>query len=359
MKCNYLVLCNSFAHGGGEKIAANIANGLHENGESVNAFIIEDKISYEVNNAIKIYSLPFKIKFFNDIAAFFYLIYVIKANKIDKVISHLFRANYLNVFASFFTGHKSIVATHGSISKYKNGKISSKINLFLIDFLFKKASKKVFLTERMKDDYIPYVGAENNVVIPNCYDFDEIHIKAQVVQNDNPFKENEYFIFVGRFHPVKRIDLILQVISALNKKLLLVGDGELYDQLREAYEADNIVFLGNKKNPYPYIKGAKAIILASESEGFPNVIVEALALGVPVISSDCRTGPREILGVSGKIVIEDYYVNDKSGLFKVNDASSLSELILLFDRTHKKTGIIENGILRFNINQVVAEYARL
>ena len=366
MKNNYLILSNSLAHGGGERIAANIINGLNAANESVASFIIENEIAYHIDDGIKIYAQPIKPnvpiigKFLNNIAALIYLIYVVKKENINVVISHLFRSNYLNVIASFITGHKTIITTHGSISKYMNGSAASRINLLLIKALFRKANKKVFLTERMKDDYIPYVGEYNNVVIPNCYDLKSIENLSLAAVSDNPFNVNDYFIFVGRFHPVKRVDLILDVASKLNMNLLLLGDGGDYEKLSQIYGSHKIVFLGSRSNPYPYIKNARAIILASESEGFPNVIVEALALGVPVISSDCRTGPREILGVCLDREINKTYVNDIGGLFKVNDIEALEELLVLFSNlsSHSITAC-KDAVSNFSIEKIVSRYTSL
>ncbi|HAS4578840.1 TPA: glycosyltransferase [Vibrio cholerae] len=362
IKNNYLILSNSLAYGGGERIAANIANGLYDSKKNVSIFIIENKVEYEVNTNVTVYknivNVPF-LRFLNNVFAFFYLVYLVKVKKINIVISHLFRSNYINVLASFITGHKAIITTHGSISKYKDSRLSSKINLFLIKKLFFHADKKIFLTERMKDDYLNYVGLNNNEVIPNCYDIKEIDLKSKVRVNDNPFRPKEYFVFVGRFHPVKRIDLILDAAKMLGKKVLLIGDGELLKLFQDKYESKDIVFLGNKKNPYPYIKHAKAIILASESEGFPNVIVEALALGVPIISSDCRTGPREILEIDTSLVINGHYINNVSALFEVNKKSSLEHIIRNFDQCDFDERKCREIVEKYDICNVVKKYASL
>ena len=305
----YLIFCNSFSKGGGERIAVNLANGLSLEEKDVCLFSIENKQTYESHESIYVYKnpvscdLPIVGKLITNVSAFFFMIYIIKKYKIDVVVSHLFRANYINIFVSFITKHQSVVVTHGSISKYLNTKISSSINIFLIKRLYFFASKKVFLTGRMRDDYLPYVGENNNVVIPNCYDLNAIENYSNEAVVDCPYNKGDYFIFVGRFHSVKNIDSILDTFIENNSNLLLVGDGCEFDKFRYKYIDSRITFLGAKSNPYPYIKNAKCLLLASESEGFPNVLIEAFKLGVPVISSDCRTGPREILEF-GDVIIE-------------------------------------------------------
>ena len=79
---------------------------------------------------------------------------------------------------------------------------------------------------------------------------------------------------------------------------MIVGDGEFEEYRELAKElgvADDVYFTGVKKNPFPYLKAAKVYALTSYHEGFPNALVEAMALEVPVIATDCLTGPREIL----------------------------------------------------------------
>lgn len=365
MKNNYLILSNSLAYGGGERIAANIINGLNAANESVVSFIIEDEISYHVDSGVKVYTQPINLripvvgKLISNIFALIYLIYVVKKNNVNIVISHLFRANYLNVIVSYITSHKAIITTHGSIHKYMNGTVTSKINLFLIKTLFRRANKKVFLTERMKEDYIPYVGEHNNFVIPNCYDLKSIESSSLDVIFDNPFKEKDYFIFVGRFHPVKRIDLILDVVSKLNINLLLLGDGEEYEKLSYLYTSNNVAFLGSRTNPYPYIKNAKAIILASESEGFPNVIVEALALGVPVISSDCRTGPREILKIPLAVSFDHILKLPYAGIFHINDHSGLKALLEWMLEFNVDEKACKNLVTEYGISNIIKQYKNL
>ncbi|WP_323939523.1 glycosyltransferase [Aeromonas caviae] len=362
MKNKYLILSNSLAHGGGERIAANIINGLNAANESVASFIIENEIAYHIDDGIRVYvqpidwKIPILGKLLNNITSLIYLIYIIKKNNVNVVISHLFRSNYLNVIASFITGHKVVITTHGSISKYMNRRVTSRINLLLIKTLFKKADKKVFLTERMKDDYIPYVGEYNNVVIPNCYDLKSIEKSSLAAVSDNPFNANDYFVFVGRFHPVKRVDLILDVASKLNINLLLLGDGGDYEKLSHLYSGEKIVFLGSRSNPYPYMKNARAIILASESEGFPNVIVEALALGVPVISSDCRTGPREILKVPLELSFEHTLKLPYAGVFHVNDSSGLMQLLEWMLEFKADEDECMNLVADYGIDNVIMKY---
>ena len=97
----------------------------------------------------------------------------------------------------------------------------------------------------------------------------------------------------------------------------------------------NIKIINFKKNPYPYLKQADVFILTSIYEGLPNVLLEAITLKKCVISSDCPTGPNEIL------------LDGKGGmLFKMKDYKSLSKKILIYNKNKKLFNKLLNTSLR-------------
>ena len=113
------------------------------------------------------------------------------------------------------------------------------------------------------------------------------------------------FISVGNFRLEKIFPLLLDafaLIKELNCKLLLVGDGPLNGLLKQKVSdlkiTEQVIFCGRDNNPFKYIHKCDSFILSSDVEGFPNVLLEALACGKPVISTDCLSGPREMLAPS-------------------------------------------------------------
>lgn len=116
-------------------------------------------------------------------------------------------------------------------------------------------------------------------------------------------KTQPVFVAVGRLVKVKNFSLLIAAFAQLRAKraarLILIGDGPLEPVLRAQAQqlgvSDAVLFTGFLPNPYPFIAAADALVLSSTREGSPNVIVEALALKVPVVATDCATGPRELL----------------------------------------------------------------
>jgi len=121
------------------------------------------------------------------------------------------------------------------------------------------------------------------------------------LSNEKEIKEN-YICYAGSLRKVKRLDVLLKAFSMLgdkNLKLFLVGEGKEKENLQKLAESLNIAqrvkFIPWQKNIYPYIKHAKLTVLSSEAEGLSNLLVESLILNTPAVSTDCNSGPREIL----------------------------------------------------------------
>jgi glycosyltransferase involved in cell wall biosynthesis len=122
-----------------------------------------------------------------------------------------------------------------------------------------------------------------------------------LAQESADLPHGEYFIHVGALTPVKRHDRLLRAYhaSGVQTPLVLLGKGNQEATIRTLIDKlglqDRVTLLGYHTNPYPYIQGAKALILTSDAEGLPRVLIEALMLHTPVISVDCPSGPSEIL----------------------------------------------------------------
>src|SRR5699024_5003704 len=117
-------------------------------------------------------------------------------------------------------------------------------------------------------------------------------------------KKKKIIITAGRLVKEKDHATLLQAFANFNMNenshLIILGEGELEAELKSLAEkleiSERVSFIGFKQNPYAYIKRADVFTLTSTTEGFGHVLVEALALGLPVVSTRCNPGAEEILG---------------------------------------------------------------
>ena len=152
-------------------------------------------------------------------------------------------------------------------------------------------------------------------------------------------------VSMGRQDDVKGFWHLIKSFSILHRKyedarLLIVGEGDFreYWELAEALGiSDAVSFPGVKKNPFPYLALGRMYVMTSINEGFPNVLVEAMSLGIPVISANCMTGPAEILSDDFDAVSrrQEYLDADYGILIPVRDAKKVLDAAVITEEERK------------------------
>lgn len=159
-------------------------------------------------------------------------------------------------------------------------------------------------------------------LIHNGYDIARIRALAEELPADLP--KQPYYIHVGRFAAAKRHDILFEALrqSGSSRTLLLLTDKpqEALELAKRHKLGERVIALDFRDNPYAYMAAADALILSSDLEGFPNVLVESLIAGTPILSTGCHYGPAEIL--TGKY---------SQWLSPIGDAAALSTQISKFE----------------------------
>lgn len=138
---------------------------------------------------------------------------------------------------------------------------------------------------------------------------DTKHVRAWSEAYTTPYEN--YVVHVGSFIPQKRHDILLEAYrdSRIEESLVLVGSGELEADIKQQAVRlgieNKVIFAGFHSNPYPIMRGAKLKILSSDYEGLALVLLESLVLGIPTVSTDCDSGPREILPQTNLVPVGD------------------------------------------------------
>lgn len=186
----------------------------------------------------------------------------------------------------------------------------------MIRKLYPKADMIVAVAAGIKSDLVENfsVPAEKITVIHNPIDIQTVLVRSRDDVEHPWFVDSEIplVIAMGRLVKLKGFDILIrafaQIIHQTNARLMIIGDGEeeraLGDLIDELFLQDHVVLLGYQENPWKYMVRARVFVLSSLTEGFPNVIGEALALGLPVLATNCSPGVREYLqeGLYGLLV---------------------------------------------------------
>jgi N-acetylgalactosamine-N,N'-diacetylbacillosaminyl-diphospho-undecaprenol 4-alpha-N-acetylgalactosaminyltransferase len=317
------ILINSMTGGGAEKVVAVLVEQFVQLGEDFELICLEKNNFFQLKKKINYLSeLTGKEPLWLKLIMLFVLAYrlkkIVKTNQITVVQSHLYRANYVNILSGWLgSKHNIQIVNHGSLSRFKHGLISNiktwfvktfytKVNLIITPSYGMKNEIQVLLKNRNRVQY-PDRPMPQIIVIPNPFDLEKIKRKAGEKVSEQEFvfdNHKQYLISIGRLIDIKRHDDLIHAFYEIHKEfpqteLIFLGAGDRLDYLKTIVSQRglerSVWFLGQVDNPYKYLSRCHVLILTSSSEGFANVIVEALACNVPVVSTDCPSGPREIL----------------------------------------------------------------
>ena len=260
------------------------------------------------------------------IIATYYLIKFIFTQKKFLVIS--FQSNIFAILICKLFSIKIITRSNSFPNDWTNNFIKK----LIFKIIYKLADKTIVNSKSIKSKFVKFYGL-NPVHIYNPIDkLKIISLSKNKIKKIYKSKNSLKLIMVGRLSKEKDHKTFLKSLKILSKKLffeaIILGSGHQEKKIKNVildYDLQNKVkILSFKDNPYPYIKQSDILILSSLHEGLPNVLIEAAVLKTFVISSNCETGPKEIL-LNGKA----------GGLFKVSDSKNLADLILFFQKNKK------------------------
>jgi len=375
-------LINSLTSGGAEKVMSVLLTELVRQSYSVELICLEKNTFYTIPDDVKVTYLSQSRGNENGIKKILAIPILarklsryIKRNDISLIQSHVYRSNYINVLAKLFGAKHTVqVVNAGRVSRYLEQGLLGKVNLLLIKHLYGKADLLISKAKGMQTDMQNLFHFTNEqIVINNPYDINKIEKLSFEEVTEFTFNNNKiYLVSVGRLISLKRNQDTLHALTKLpeNVELLLLGEGNERNSLLHMAQQlgiqDRIHFMGRVSNPYKYVARSDIFVSASKSEGFPNVLVESMICGTPVVSSDCVSGPREILAPSTDIdfqLKEDIELGEYGILFPVADVESLAKAIstLLNDRSIKDQYIYKAKKRAgcFSVEKIIDQYKKV
>ncbi|MCL6444510.1 MAG: glycosyltransferase [Alicyclobacillus sp.] len=358
--------------GGAERVAVNLVNHLDRTWLSPSILLLrrEGPFLQEVRSDVTVDSLEIA-RMRNAVPG---LWGYIRHKQPDVVVTHMTDANIIGAVVRKLSGSRTkLMLVEHSVWSFSASQLARPKRLVmqaLIPRVYPGANRIVCVSDGVASDLranFPNIASKLEVIHNPVLDE---RIWSKMVQHvEHPWfeqKEAPIIVAVGRLIEAKDHRTLLRALSVLNRernqrelpeaRLLILGEGPLRKQLEEFAVGLGVRaqtdFIGFQSNPYKYMYHSDAFVLSSKWEGLPTVLIEALATGVPVVSTDCPSGPREILrdGELGRLV-------------QVGDADELAQAIQeVFDKKDALRAGREMRISRakdFRIRKACFEYERL
>lgn len=309
----------TLSSGGAERVLTILARGFLDQNYQVSVITLasRDRDFYPLPDGIRRLALgimndstnPIQA-IFNNLSRIFVLRKAIKSTRPDVVISFLTATNILTILASSFTGYPVIATVHNDLRMSSNGFLWDTLQRLVYPY-----GTKILSVSKGVDDYFTWLPPQKKVVIYNPFlpisNTQELPNLPKGVD-----LQKSWLTSMGRLTHQKGFDLLLQAFAQIapdhpDWQLLILGDGELREDLEAQKEqlglTNQVFFLGRVHNPFSVLKRAKIFVMSSRFEGFPMAHGEAMTCGLPVIATDCPSGPSELIrnGIDGILVPPD------------------------------------------------------
>lgn len=302
-----IVFLPNLKYGGAEKVLLQAAREAAKSGRIVKIAVASNKgeLLDEIPKEIELISLQRN----RVLSSIIPLANVILNTKNAQVFTSMYHCNVICCFLKLFMPEmKLIIRESTSVDFYRSEFSPIRFHLLkiMVRFFYPRADIILFPSQHMFERFQSFVQMPEHKckIIPNPLDKDFLESQSLEVIDESIWKKtkNKVLINVGRMDQNKNQILLLRAMALIPDKdfeLLLIGDGPEIDRLKAEADrlrlSDRVRFLGFQKNPFKFLKSSDIFVLSSLREGYPNVLAQAKHFGLSIVSTDCPTGPREIL----------------------------------------------------------------
>lgn len=374
-KISLMIVIHSLQGGGAERVLVNLLKGLSRDEFEITLVLYEDRRAYQLpeNIQLRVLGIPAGRNLFSLGTGFLKKILaltrLITAQRPDLVFSLLSSTNAATILATRAAGTAARIAVSEhtfpsvNLANERFGSITARI----VRLLYPRADRIIAVSRGIRDDLQRSFGIHEELlqVIYNPFDLDEIsRLGKERIEHPwfSPADSGQLPVIVsaGRLTKQKNYPLLLRGFALTSKifpcRLVILGEGPdrvpLERLIAELGLEHKVLLAGFQQNPFAWIAKAAVFALSSLYEGFPMVLVEAMALGIPVVSTDCPSGPAELI------------TQDVNGLLiPLNNEEALSRALLriLSDRA-LSSALSEGGRKRaedFGVSRISEEYRHM
>lgn len=308
----------SLRGGGAERVAVDLANRLAIAGLRVDLLLVNREGPYEAELRAEVNVIDFGKS--RAALCMLPLVRYLRRSGPEALLTFLNHVNIIAIIAKTLSrvNTRLVVSERNSLVRFAQGGLN-RVLRSLSAILYPMADGIIAVSDDMRMELIRELGLapDKVVAIPNPVDTQRIRQLAQEAPLHAWLQDPTVpvILAVGRLCEQKNYLILLEafrrVLETRSARLVVLGDGPLRSVLGQKAEAlgikERVDFVGFQSNPFGWMARARLLVSASRHEGFPNVLVQAMACGLPVVSTDCPTGPREILadGRWGRLVPVD------------------------------------------------------
>ena len=354
-----LLVMHQMNIGGAQRVMLNLANSISKKKYKVHLclFNARGELLDFINQDVIIHDLK-SSRMFKGLFKYFSVIRSINPDIILSSISHI------NLVNSMFSGYIRMISENVRVVcrevNIPSVRSANKENQRLKDFLWRMSINSLDLviaqSSYMRDDIISFYGAYDDKVeiVPNLLDTDNVLEKSSEALVNYRVLGKVNLLACGRINVQKGFDKLIQIMLNLDDvyHLHLVGDGPERTKIEEMIEKnslqDRVTLHGYQSNPYPYFAESDLVLVTSIYEGFPNVILEANALGKYVIAFNCP-------GIDDEIILE----SQNGSLIESGDIYSFAREVTARGRETVNKDKVMRVVSRHSVIKVISEYDRL
>lgn len=300
MKIGFLI--KNLSAGGAERATVSLANyfALHSHDVEIITFNgnesfypLEELVSVKTAELDEIEQTASLKRLFGSIKRIFAIRKIVKSGQLDVLIGMSFAMTWYAVLATVFTRTKSVGTERSNPYRYK----ATRLNTFLRKFFYNFTDGYIFQTKRAAE-FFGEKKTQRDIIIPNAIFNETVYTLSP------PAQRKKIICATGRLIKLKRFDLLIDAFASIADRipdyvLFIFGEGEekanLEEQIKSNGLQNRVILAGADPQAVKFVNYASVFVLSSDFEGMPNALLEALAMGVPCISTRCEMGPDELI----------------------------------------------------------------